>query len=128
MTNITSTLELRNAILLLEAEQAAKEVLLKEQFYLTYESLKPANLLRSTITNALTSPFLIDTVISNVVGLATGYLSKKILMMAPGGIVTKIVGSILQAGVSKVVSQNPEAIKSVAQFAQHIFHNKEVKP
>ena len=46
MQNITSTAGLKNAIQLLEAEQAVKGQLLKEQFYITYESLKPVNLLK----------------------------------------------------------------------------------
>jgi len=39
MENITSAAGLKNAIQLLEAEQADKGQLLKAQFYLTYESL-----------------------------------------------------------------------------------------
>jgi hypothetical protein len=51
MQNITSIAELKNAIQLLEVKQADKGQLLKEQFFLTFESLKPANLLRSTVND-----------------------------------------------------------------------------
>ena len=63
MQNITSATGLKNAIQLLEAEQADKGQLLKEQLYITVESLKPVNLLRSTLDDVASSPFLIDNII-----------------------------------------------------------------
>ncbi len=45
MQNITSTAELKNAIQILEAEQAEKGMLLKEQLSNAVESFKPFNLI-----------------------------------------------------------------------------------
>ena len=128
MQNITSTAELKNAIQLLEAEQAVKGQLLKEQFYLTYESLKPVNLLKSTLKDIASSPYLIDNILGTAMGLATGYLSKKIVVGASGNIFRKLFGSVLQFGVTNVVAQHPDAIKSFGQFIfQHIFRKKEIE-
>lgn len=127
MENITSATALKNAIQLLEAEQEINGQLLKEQFYLTVESLKPANLLRSTFHDVVSSPHLVDDLLGTAVGLATGFVSKKVVMIgASGNIIRKLIGSALQLGITTVVSQHPETIKSIGQFIfQRILHKKE---
>jgi hypothetical protein len=127
MENITSATALKSAIQLLEVEQDIKEQLLKEQFYITFESLKPANLLRSTFHEVVSSPHLVDDILGTAVGLATGFVSKKVVMIgASGNIIRKIIGSALQLGITTVVSQHPETIKSIGHFIfQRILHKKE---
>jgi hypothetical protein len=126
MVNITSTAGLKNAIQLLEAEHAVKGQLLKEQFYITYESLKPLSLLKSSLKEISSSPYLIDNILGSAIGLATGYLSKKIFIGKSGNIIRRLIGSLLQFGVTKVVAQHPDDIKSIGQFIfQHIFRKKE---
>ena len=126
METITSIAGLKNAILLLEAEQTVKGILLKEQFQLTFESLKPINILKNTLKEVSSSPLLIDNILGSVVGLATGYLSKKIVVGASGNIFRNMLGSILQFGVTNVVSRHPEGIKSIGQsIFQLLFRKKE---
>jgi hypothetical protein len=125
MENITSSIGLKNAIQSLEIEQATIEQHLKEQFYIIQESFKPVNLLRSTFLDVVSSPHLIDDILGTAVGLATGFVSKKIVIGASGNLIRKLLGSITQLGVTTVVAQHPGAIKSVGQFIiQHIFRNK----
>ena len=127
MQKITPTDELKNAIQLLEVEQAAKWLVLKEQFHLTYESLKPVNLFKSTLNEVASSPYLIDNIIGNAVGLATGYLSRKIVVGASGNKFRKLIGFILQFGVANFVAHRPDAIKSIGHFIiQHVFRKKEM--
>jgi hypothetical protein len=127
MQNITSTAGLKNAIQILEARHTANGQQLKVQFHLTYEGFKPVNLLRSTLKDVASSPTLIDNILGTTIGLATGYLSKKLIVGSSGNIIRKLIGSVLQLGVTNLVAQNPEAIKSVGQFIlQHIFRKKEM--
>ena len=56
MGTITNITELNAAILLLENKQAQEAILLKEQFNLTYESIKPINFIRSTLKELVTAP------------------------------------------------------------------------
>src|SRR5665647_96616 len=79
MRNITSTAGLKEAIQLMEAEKAANRKLLKEQFVNTYESFKPASLLRSTLHDISSSPNLIENILGTALGLGAGYLSRSIL-------------------------------------------------
>jgi hypothetical protein len=127
MQNITSIDGLKNAIQLLEEEQAIKGHLLKEQFYLTYESLKPVNLFKSTLNDISSSPYLIDNILGTAIGLVTGYLSKKIFIGTSGNIFRKLIGSIMQYSVTNVVAKHPDTIKSIGQFIfQHILRKKEI--
>lgn len=127
MENISSVAGLKDAIQILEFEHTYKEQLLKEQFYHTYESLKPVNLIKSVIHDAASSPYLIDNILGTAVALATGYISKKIAVGGSGNVIRKLFGSILQFGVTNVVAQHADPIKSFGQFIyQHFLHKKEV--
>jgi hypothetical protein len=71
------------------------------------------------------SPHLINNVLGATIGLATGYVSKKIVVGASHNLFRKIMGSALQIGVANIVAQHPEAIKSLGQFiGQHILRKK----
>ena len=124
METSSSSLLLKNEIQLLEVEKAFQEQLLKEQFYATYENLKPVNLLRSTLSDVASSPFLIDHILSTAVGLATGYLSKKVVVGASGNIFRKLLGFMMQVGVTNTVAQHPDSIRSICQYIYHHFLNK----
>jgi hypothetical protein len=125
MPNISNSIELKEAIQLLEAEQVFNKELLKEQFQITYESFKPANLLKNTLKDIASSPNLINNVLGAAIGLGTGYLSKKIVVGGSGNILRKLLGTIIQAGITSAVTQHPDAIISLGQFIfQQIFHKK----
>jgi hypothetical protein len=125
MQNITSAAELKDAIQLLEAEQSIKGQLLREQLFLTYESLKPANLLRNALKEISSTPYLIDNISGTAMGMLGGFLSKKIFVGTSGNLMRKLFGSVLQIGVTNLVSQNSEIIKSVGQaLIRHFFQKK----
>jgi hypothetical protein len=129
MQNINSTAELKNEIQFLEVDLELKGKLLNEQFHLTYESLKPVNILKRTMNEVSSSPYLIDNILSTGLGLATGYISRKIVIGSSGNIFRKLIGSVLQFGVTNIIAQNPVVIKTVGQFIiQHIFSKKLGKP
>ena len=125
MEQISSTSELKNAIQLLEISRAIKAVQLKDEFYLVYESLKPANLLKNTINEVVSSPYLIDNILGAALGLATGYLSKKMVVGKSINIIRQLVGTLMQVGVTSAISQNVISIKSYAEtLFQQFFHKK----
>ena len=125
MQNITSTADLKNAIQLIEVEQAENGQLLKKQFYTTYESIKPVNLIKGTLRDIVSTPNLIDNVLDTVIGLASGYLTKRLVVGASGNIFRRLFGSMVQLGITNVVTQHPEGIKSIGHYIiQHIFRKK----
>ena len=127
MQEITSTAALQDAIQLLESEQAVKRQLLKEQFYITFESLKPLSLLKSAVKDLSSSPYLLDNISGTAIGVASGYLSKKIFIGTSGNLIRKLLGSILQFGVTNIVAQHSDTIKSIGQaIFQHFLSKKEM--
>src|SRR5664279_1237117 len=104
MQNISSSAALKDAIQLLEVEQEIKGQLLKEQLYITYESLKPLNLLKHALKEISSSPYLIDNISGSAMGLLSGFLSKKIFVGASGNLIRKLIGSVLQFGITNAVS------------------------
>jgi hypothetical protein len=127
MQNITNKAGLKSAIQLLEAEHAVSGQMLKEQFYLTYESFRPVNIIKSTLKDIAASPYLVDNILSTTMGLATGYISKKIIVGASGNMFRKLLGSLLQFGVTTLVAKNPDAIKSLGQLIFQYFSRKKEK-
>lgn len=126
MENINSVADIKNAIQFLEEEQTVKGEQLKEQLYLTFESFKPINLLKSTIKDISSSPYLIDNILGTATGLASGYLSKRIIVGASGNILRKLFGVVLQLGVTNMVARHPEEVKSLSHLLfQLIFRKKE---
>jgi hypothetical protein len=128
MHSITSLNELKNAIQLLEVEQAEKRQLLKNQLSIAYESLRPINILRKALKDIASSDDLTDNILGTVSGLASGYLSKKVFIGTSGNLFRKLFGSILQLGVTTVVSQHPDVIKSLGHsILQYFLRKKETK-
>lgn len=113
MNSINSDTELRSAILHLEAQQDEEIRLLKEQFNLAYESVKPINLIKSTFMQVKESPEVTGNIISTVAGLAAGYLSKKLFQSVSHSPIKKLLGTALQFGITTVIARNPEAVKAV---------------
>ena len=126
MQKITSVGGLKNAIQLLEAEHTVKGELLREQFNLTYESFRPVNLLKNALKDISSSPYLVDDFLGTSIGLASGFLSKKLFIGTSGNVFRKLMGSLLQFGVTNIVSHHPESIKALGQIIFHyIFRKKE---
>ena len=125
MQNISSISGLKDAIKSLEADQAAKGKLLKEQFYLIYDSFQPARLLNGTLSHIASSPYLIDNILGTALGLASGFLSKKIIIGYSGNKLRRLIGTVLQVGVTNVIAQNSDKIKLFSRsFFQNIFRKK----
>ena len=125
MENITTSAELKNAIQLLEVEQYVSGQQLKEQLFSTYESFKTINIFKSTLKEAVSSPFIIDNLIGTAISMATGYFSNKILLGVSGKIIRKLFGSVLHFGVKNVVAHPPQSIKSLGHnILQNFLHKK----
>lgn len=128
MQNTTSVAELKSAIRFLEDEQARKEQELKEQLLLTFESVKPINIIKSSLKDIVSSPYLTDNILATVSGMAGGYVSSKILVGTSKNIGRKLLGNVLRLGVTNFVTRNPQIIKSFGLFVlQQILHKKKKK-
>ena len=128
MQKITSTADLRKSILVLEIKQANEGQLLKEQFKTTIENLKPVNLIKNTVTELATAPDFKGSLLDTAIGLATGYLSKKIIVGNTHNPIKKLFGVILQIGVTNIVSKNADGVKSTGMhLINNIFRKKDAQ-
>jgi hypothetical protein len=113
MGKINSIKDLRETILELEIKQKEDERLLREQFMIAYERLKPINMIKNSVKDMITSPGLKDQLISSTIGLAAGYLTKKAVVGSTRHHPLKqILGAFLQMGVTNLVAQNSDGIPS----------------
>ncbi len=112
MEKITSITQLIEAIRLLEIKQKEEEVLLKTQLKITYESLKPASLIKSTIKNLVTIPNLKTSLLTMAMSVAAGYASKKIVEGDTKNPIKQLLGSLLQMGVTSIVANKSEGLMS----------------
>lgn len=116
---------LMEKISLLEIRQAQELSLLREQLHSTYENLKPLNLIKSTLNEVTSSPELKDNLLNNVIGITTGFLSKKILVGATHNPIKRVAGAILEFAVANVVAKHSDTIKALGEvFLRRIFGNR----
>jgi len=132
MENISTPAELSQAIIIMEEEQSVLLLKVKENFFLTYESLKPINLIGNILEEVTASPFLTNNIIDTALGLTAGYISRKAIVKESDGILRKLFGAVLQFGVTNLVAQHTETIKSFGKLIfQNIFRKKDtnyIKP
>ena len=124
MQSITTSDELKNAIQILEFDQQIRLQQLKEQVYLTIESLKPVNLIKSTLHEVVSSPYLIDNILGVAMGLTSGYITKKIAFGKSVSVIRKILGTLLEFGITNVVAQNTDSIKTFGRSIYQYFQRK----
>ena len=124
MENITCAADLKLAIQNLEFEREVQGQLLRDHFFITFESLKPVNLIKNTLHEITSSPYLIDNMLGAIMGIVSGYISRKIAVGASHSMFRKIVGSVLQFGVTNFVAQHPDMLKNIGNFVMNMFQHK----
>ncbi len=117
-------MKLKESILLMELQQANDGKLLKEQFKLTSESFKPVNLIKDTFHELTQGPDFKKDLVGSVMGIATGYLSKKVAIGNSHNPLKQIMGVLVQLAITSVVSKNSEKIKSGLTKLIHKFTNQ----
>jgi hypothetical protein len=97
-------------ISLMETEHANAEALLRKQITETAENLRPGAIIRNMFRNDKGKEEHVG-LSDAAIGIATGFLVKKILFGSLHNPVFRIAGSILQAGVTNFVAKHPEPVK-----------------
>ncbi|HEY9168198.1 MAG TPA: hypothetical protein VIN72_01775 [Lutibacter sp.] len=124
MEKIQSLSELEDAIKLLEFRKAEEEQLLKEISFLTYESVKPINIIKNLFKESVETQTIRDSLINTSVGLGFGYLSKILFQRVVRVPFKKIFGSALMIGVENLIVKNPEVVSSLSSLLLNVFTKK----
>lgn len=97
-------LALDDAIAKLLVERQLKLNALKRQLNLTYESVKPVNILKESLADFNNTPEVKTNVLQSILSIAGGYLSKKVVMGKSNSIFKKALGYVVQYGLTKFIS------------------------
>ncbi len=128
-TNIKTLEELNTSILYLQTKQINDIHLLKEQFKITYEQIKPATLIKHAIGEIIAAPDFKKGLINTALSYAAGKLTQKVIVGSTHNPIKNLLGTLLQLGVSNVVSKNGDDIKSGAlKLLGNLFKRKEKVP
>jgi hypothetical protein len=112
MERITTVAGLKSAIQILEVEQNARERLLKEQVGLVYESLKPINIIKRTLSELFSPTHLNGNLAGTALSITSGVLLNRFFIGSSGGIIKKLLGKVIQFGITKLTARKTEVITS----------------
>jgi uncharacterized coiled-coil protein SlyX len=104
--------ELDGAIAELELKAAEQKKGIQETFKVVSENLKPINLVKSGFRSVFSAEK--KDLVNILLGLGSGFLSRKLFVGKPTGAIGKTVGKAIQWGMAGLVSKNAEKIKQKA--------------
>jgi hypothetical protein len=119
---------LQEVIALLETKKSLELEQLKEQLHLTYQSIHPLNLIKDIFKHDNTKATGNDVLLDTVIGMATGFLSKKIMVGSSHNIVKQGIGTLLEFVVANSVSKHTEIIKQVGGWLLNKVTSKKKMP
>lgn len=102
---------LKESIRLLEIRQAEEGKILKDQLKITYESLKPVNLIKNSIKELTSSVEIKNNLFESVVTILTGYATKRLMVNSKSSVFVKTLGAIMQFGLTRLIANNAETIR-----------------
>ncbi|MEP6616038.1 MAG: hypothetical protein ABJA57_05635 [Ginsengibacter sp.] len=108
---IHNSRDLKQAIADLELKKDADELILKSQFKETYNTYKPANILKNTIEEVSASPRFRHNLLNVAIGLGAGYLSKKLVIGKSAGLLKRAAGTALQYGITALVAKKARDVE-----------------
>lgn len=129
MAKQTAAESLKESIRLLEIQQAEEGKILKEQFKVTYESLKFVNIVKNSLKELTSSVEIKNNLFETIVSILTGYLTKKLMVSPKSNPFMKILGAVLQFGVTSLVAKNAESIRIyITELIDRFIHPEEEVP
>lgn len=124
MKSTNETDSLNELIILQEQKYDTELELLREQFQIAYESVKPINLIKSVFHEVTDSPEIKNDLVSNAIGLGTGFLSKKLLVDGSHSPMKRVIGTVAQFAIANLVSKHSDTIKTIGSNLLKHFFNK----
>lgn len=112
----------------MELQQARELALLKQEYEKTSDGLKPINMIRNSLKDAIAAPGLKTDVINAAVGLTTGILAKKLMIGKTSNPFKTFLGVIVEMAVAGTVANNTDELKAAGSaIFKKLFPKKEAK-
>jgi hypothetical protein len=112
MAKQNAVLALKESIRLLEIRQAEEGKILKDQFKITYESLRPLNLIKSTFNELIGSVEIKNSLFEAIVSIVSGYVTQKFIVNSKSSVFKKVLGVLMQFGVTNMISKYSEEVRT----------------
>jgi hypothetical protein len=116
MNKIETTTDLKKAILQLEYLQTADLILLKNQFTLAYEALRPINIIKRNFSEMVLAPGSRSNAVNAVIGLVSGFAAKKFFVGRSSNPITKLAGIVLETVIANKITKNADQIKAIGNI------------
>ncbi len=97
--------DVKARIKILEEQTLVMEKELKERLRETYESLKPANLIKSAFHGLTSDTGVKNGILNTALKFGLGYLSSRLFWNPSGSIAKRAMGAALQLGTSKEIGK-----------------------
>lgn len=124
MQKISTEIDLRDAIIILEGKQAREKENLREQMNDTFESMNPVNLIKSTLSEVISSPEVKTDLLNTAVGLTAGYVTKAIFESVSHSPMRKLFGTVLMIGITNAVTKHPDVVKALGHKFFKMVHSR----
>ncbi len=117
---------LKESIRILEIRQAQEGQILKEHFKITYESLKPINLIRNSMKELASSFEIKSSLFETIISIVTGYFTQRMIVSSKSNIFKKIMVVLMQFGINNVVLKNIDVIRTfISDLIEKFIHPEE---
>jgi hypothetical protein len=121
---VTPKEELARAIAELKQKEAVQKKDIEETYAAVADNLKPLNLVKSGVRSIFSGEHKED-LVNGLIGLGTGFLSRKLLLGRRNGVIGKTIGNAIQWGMAGFVSKNADKIKEKAgEIIDKLFKKK----
>ncbi|WP_416866208.1 MAG: hypothetical protein ACMVP2_00115 [Imperialibacter sp.] len=122
---IDSPESLRFAILQLQQNQLLEGALLKKQFKLTFESIKPLNLIKGALSDVAQSTGISSFFHHHKSADTDGDEPASLTAQPPRNSIKTIIGSLVLLGISGTVAKNSVLLKSLGRGLAHLLKNRQ---
>ncbi|HET8860061.1 hypothetical protein [Marivirga sp.] len=116
--------ELNHAIRELEEKRARELKALTTQFHSTFDSLKPINLIKSTVKEVTASSEIRKNLLGNAIGIGTGIITKKLLVGTSLNPTKNILGTVLQFATANFVTKHATGAKTTVRNILSYYWNR----
>ncbi len=103
---------LNASIAALEQQKQEELLSLKQHLHSTGESMKPGNLIKSALRDISSSPQIKSLVIKTVIGLAVGFIAKKLIAKTQKNSKHQMLGNALQYGASFLAANQSTLLRT----------------
>lgn len=111
MEKLNAVTKLKESIRILEIRQAEEGQQFNAQLRVTYESIKPINLIKNSIKDLADSFELKNGLFETIFTIVSGYFAQRMIVSSKSSVFKKLLGVFMQFGVNNIVLKNIETIR-----------------